>query len=585
MIKFFKKNWLIILILGLATFLRLFRITTNPVSLFGDELDVGYHAYSILKTGKDYQGNFMPLNFHSLAEWRTPLYLYSAVPTVALYGVSPLGVRLPAVLFGVFGIYGFYLLVAMLSKLGGFKEVSIGKLKLEHFAALFISLSPWHLQYSRAAFEVTMLLAFLIFGLYFFLRSIEEKGRYLWLSVALLVLTPSIYSTAKLFTPFLLVFIFLNWRKEIVSLAKKNLMVAVVVGLSLGLPVSYATLFGGGAQRAAYTSVFTDPTVISEVGSDRTRDFLMRGELVLGAKPTVLDRTFHNKFVRWFETISSNYLQSFSFDFLFSRGDPNPRHSPVGVGEFFKVEIIAFLLGLIFYFSSSTDKKIKRLLLFWLVIGALPAALTRDGGNHATRLILILPPLVFLIAYGFSTGYSKLTGNWQKVVVVLYGLLYLISFSYYFHLYHVHYPWDSERWWHAGFKDAIQSVKVIDSDYDKVIISMAGEPVWIFFSAWYQYPPNLWQESFPIGNDVELTGFGKISHIDKFYFGKFSVDGGSIYDLGKYIDSKTLYLAVAKEVPPNLIMEPERAPQDLRLLKSIAYPDGEPAFYLFAGTR
>src|SRR3989344_5692592 len=80
-------------ILLIASILRLWKLDEVPVSLFGDELEVGYQAYSILKTGKDYYGNPWPIHFHSLAEWRTPLYLYSAVPTVALFGISPLGVR------------------------------------------------------------------------------------------------------------------------------------------------------------------------------------------------------------------------------------------------------------------------------------------------------------------------------------------------------------------------------------------------------------------------------------------------------------------------------------------------------------
>lgn len=66
-------------IVVIASILRLFHLSQVPVSLFGDELDVGYQAYSILKTGRDYSGNYMPLHLQSLAEWRTPLYLYSAV--------------------------------------------------------------------------------------------------------------------------------------------------------------------------------------------------------------------------------------------------------------------------------------------------------------------------------------------------------------------------------------------------------------------------------------------------------------------------------------------------------------------------
>jgi len=64
-----------------------------------------------LKPVEDYNGNFMPLHFQSLAEWRTPLYLYSAVPTVALFGITPLGVRLPAVIFGFLNVWMVYLMV------------------------------------------------------------------------------------------------------------------------------------------------------------------------------------------------------------------------------------------------------------------------------------------------------------------------------------------------------------------------------------------------------------------------------------------------------------------------------------------
>lgn len=107
-----KKTLLVLIVIILiASFLRLWRIGEVPISLMGDELDLGYQAYSILKTGRDYSGNPWPIHFQSLAEWRTPLYLYSAVPTVALFGISPLGVRLPAAIFGVLGVLFFYLLV------------------------------------------------------------------------------------------------------------------------------------------------------------------------------------------------------------------------------------------------------------------------------------------------------------------------------------------------------------------------------------------------------------------------------------------------------------------------------------------
>ena len=54
------KNKLIILILGLALFLRLYQLGSLPISLFGDEIDAGYQAWSLATTLRDYRGHFLP---------------------------------------------------------------------------------------------------------------------------------------------------------------------------------------------------------------------------------------------------------------------------------------------------------------------------------------------------------------------------------------------------------------------------------------------------------------------------------------------------------------------------------------------
>lgn len=576
MAKINKKSKLILIaILLLAAVLRLWKITDIPVSLFGDELDVGYHAYSILKTGKDYSGNLLPLHFQSLAEWRTPLYLYTVVPTVALFGISPLGVRLPAVIFGILGIWGIYLLTNELVK----KKLGIWDLKFGILPALFLALSPWHIQYSRAAFEVTQLLAFLIFGLYFFFRSFDE-GKYLWISVALLVLTPLIYSTAKLFTPLLLVFLFVVWRKNIFEISKRHLFYALAAGFVLGGLTSYATLFSGGGQRFGYIGVFTDPALEPKIGAARQLDSDVRGDTASGLKPSFSDRFFHNKFEFWKENISDNYLQALSTDFLFIEGDPNPRHSPGGIGQFYKIEFFALLAGIALFFAGKESRKSKLLVSFWVLAGIIPSSLTRDGGNHATRLILILPPLVFLIAYGINKGLLLFKGKWRVLVGFGYAGLLLLSFIFYQHYYLVHYPWETEQWWHAGFEESIKSVKELEDDYERVIITMADEPAWIFFAGWYEYPPEKWQTEFPIGNDEVVDGFGKISHTGKFYFGPVQKNIG-IHGLHQYLGEDDLYLASAKEVAEDLVREPNKKPAGLELVRAISYPSGEPAFYLF----
>jgi len=564
-----KYKKLLLVILLIAGILRFWKISEVPVSLFGDELDVGYHAYSILKTGRDYSGNFMPIHFQSLAEWRTPLYLYSAVPTVALFGISPLGVRLPAAFFGVLGVWALFLLI---------KELTKNEL-IALVSSVVMAFSPWHIQYSRAAFEVTELLVFLLFGLYFFLKALKES-RYLWIAATFLTFTPWIYSTAKLFAPVLLLFLFTVWRKELLKFPRKDLVKAAVAGLLIGLPIAYSTLFGGGLQRAGHLSIFTDPTRETEVGVARQTDARMRGEMGEGLQPTAFDKLTHNKVTFWTERIVGNYLQAFSTEFLFVKGDLNLRHSIDGVGQFYWIEAVTLLMGVILFFTKYKDRRAKLFLAFWILFGVVPSAITRDGGRHATRLILILPPLVFLTAFGLVEGLSLIKFPLRKLAAIAYLGIWILEFGFYQHNFWIHNPWNAERWWHAGFKESILTIKEIDKDYDRIIISMAGEPAWIFFAGWYEYPPDKWHEGFPFKKQF-VEGFGEISFIDKFFFGTPDADI-EIYGLARVIDSRTLYMANAKEIGANLIREPSRTPEELVLIKAIAYPSGEPAFYLFS---
>lgn len=577
-----KSKYYLILILLVATFLRLWKLSEVPVSMFGDELDVGYHAFNILKTGRDYSGNFMPLHFQSLAEWRTPLYLYSSVPTVAIFGISPLGVRLPAALFGILGVFGIYLLVKEMLICGkrgkDLDSKYLVKTELTSLtSALLMALSPWHIQYSRAAFEVTQLLVFYIFGIYFFFRSLRN-GKWLWVSGSLLVLTPMVYSSAKLFTPILLVLLFTIWFREILRMEKKHIFYALVGMLILGLPTVYTTFWGGGAQRFGYISVFTDPTREMEVGVKRELAAHVRGETGVGLEPTLMDKVFYNKFTFWGDKIIDNYFQPFSSEFLFIKGDLNLRHSIEGVGQFYMVEAIALMLGLVLFFGKYNNKKIKIFIALWIILGVLPSAITRDGGRHATRLILILPPLAFLISYGLSDIYYRLKKPYKAIFVLSYILLFVINFINYQNLYWRENPWYSERWWHSGYKEAILSVKELEDQYDEVLITMSNEPAWIFFGAYMEYDPNRWQEVKPDSNWVDDNRYGRITTIDKYYFVS---PKGQLYDWGRDLEEGVLVLSSEKDVGIDLVKEPERTPGDLTLIKSITYPSGLPAFYLF----
>ncbi len=562
MTKFFKTSLVLVLIILVAAFLRLYNLDKVPVSLFGDEVDLGYQAYSVLTTGRDYMGNFLPMHFQSLTEYRTSLYLYSAIPTVALFGVSPLGVRLPAAIFGILSILGIYLLV---SEISSKKQVGL-------IAAAVLSITPWHLQYSRAGFEVTEMIGLYIFGIYFFLRSLKN-GRWLIPAAVCLGLTPWVYSTAKLFLPLTVLAIVLIWGKQLWKLPRKYLIWSVVIFTLVVGPFAWNTVFGGGTQRIEGISIFTDPIIEGKIGFDRQNDIKVGGNTW-----SSLSKLFHNKVTVDSKTFFDNYFQAFSTDFLFINGDPNSRQSSGG-GELYKTLLVFLILGFVGSVSLIENSKFRQFIFFWLIASPIPSALTLGGGTHATRLILMLPVLVILISVGIYWTFVKLKTHkiYFKGALIATVLLIGLEFVLYGHQYLLHYPWDSEKMWHAGIEEMVKQAVAESPHYRKVVFSMADEPIPKFFLGWSEYPPNKFRQQYPFPKQF-WPGFGNVERLDNYYFTAAGTEP-NLYELGHFLSDDSLYIATQKEVKFDLILEPQRVPNDLKLIKTILYPSGDPAFY------
>ena len=97
----------IILVLGFL--LRIVDIPNNPRALYGDELTLVYDAYSILKTGHDQKGNFLPITFE-MAGGRPGGYVYATIPFVAIFGPNAVAARSVSILSGLGSILLIYLL-------------------------------------------------------------------------------------------------------------------------------------------------------------------------------------------------------------------------------------------------------------------------------------------------------------------------------------------------------------------------------------------------------------------------------------------------------------------------------------------
>ena len=95
-----KNKYLFLgLIVALGVILRFFNLSTNPPSLYWDEVSQGYNSYSILQTGRDEHGEFLPLaRFIAYGDYKAPVYIYLDVPFIAVFGKTTLAVRFPSAL-------------------------------------------------------------------------------------------------------------------------------------------------------------------------------------------------------------------------------------------------------------------------------------------------------------------------------------------------------------------------------------------------------------------------------------------------------------------------------------------------------
>lgn len=540
----------------LGGFLRLWQLDKLPVSLFGDEIDVGVHAYSILKTGKDYYSNTFPIMFRSFAESRLPIPIYLAVPFIALFGLNEWGVRLGMAIMGIFGLVGFFLLCKELF------GIRVGLI-----AVFLLSISPWHLQYSRQANDAGAVLTLTIFAVWLFLKGLKNYTLML-LSAVMFSLTFYSYSIAAIFTPLIGLSLLIIYREQIKKISRLRLFMVALVVLLLILPYIKFTFLGVSSERFSKISVEADQTLIDEITKRRVQS------------DSPLTPIFQNRLTVSANEIIKNYLKSYSTDFLFVNGDPNLRQSIGGFGELFLFNIPLLLFGFVVLVMTITKSPLNMgylLIVVWLLIAPLPSALTRDGSFHASRLILLLPALLVICAWGLNYLFSNFKkNNFIKIVtlaIFLFGISNIFGYTY---RYIVEWPHDSWRFWHSGFKETLTFVKTIDHQYSRVYFNNTYEPMLPRFLFWYSYDPALFQKQFQDDKHIEdiVPGFNGFKLGEKYYF----VEIPKPYQ--KLINKDYLLVASARDdIPlPEMINSAE-----VKLLKTIYSPTNEPIFYVLSG--
>lgn len=182
----------ILLILGAV--LRLALLGEVPDGMHQDESLTAWNAFAMFHEGIDSAGHVWPVYLAGWGDGQSALYVWLTVQLLFLTGghISPFVARLPQAVVGILTLIAVYGIVRRL--LG--REAALWSL-------FTLSICPWHVMMCRWGLEANFAPGFLIFGLYFFVRGLEDK-RFLPLSAVFYGFSLYCYAVIWLIVPLIL---------------------------------------------------------------------------------------------------------------------------------------------------------------------------------------------------------------------------------------------------------------------------------------------------------------------------------------------------------------------------------------------
>ncbi len=557
--KHFKKYYhyyLISFIVLIAILLRFYQLGNVPISPDWDEASLGYNAYSILMTGHDEYGKFLPPVIESFGDYKPALYSYLAIPSIAMFGLSVFAVRLPGAIMGVVAVIATYFLVDELFK----------RKKLALLSSFFLAISPWSLQFSRVAFEAALGDTFVVLTVLFFLKGLK-KTWFLYLSVICAALNLYIYQSEKVFSPLIFLLLVIIFNKQILLKSRKILLALIVTGIIFSAPMVIFTISNSKSlERLTATDIFATYNPYAKPVT-----------WLLGMTPMenlqdkqnhdVLGLLLDNRKVILTEQILSNYLMHFNPNWLLMPDNTAPRHHAPQMGLIYLSDFVFLLIGIYSLFYLNVDRRSKWLIFGWFLLSPVPASVTIEV-PHAVRTLNFLPTFQIFISLGLLTSFEFIKNKYgQKIslfALAVFILVLMFNVAFYLDNYFVQYNYYNSQDWQYGYAKLVPYLQSQQNNYKKIIVSNAVplDQSYIFFLFYLKYPPSRYQHI------SETLG----SHYTQDHaFGKFEFRPISVRELKQPVKGY-LYVIGANQIT-----------KGDNILKTIDYLNNQPAIFVIKG--
>lgn len=523
------KYLLIFCLIIIAGFLRFYKLSEFPVQLDHDEISQLYDTESIVKTGRDVYGNFLPLAFPSTGDYKIGHYIYISTIPYLIFGHKEFTIRIASAFFGTFTVLAVFLFTYSFS----------GEFWIALISGALVAITPSEIFYSRKSFENVIGVSLVFFGLYYLFNSLSEnkKNFFSFVGVLFLVMAMYVYTSHTIVVPLLILSFFAVFRKQI---GIEKLILPTVFGILLVIPLGLLTLTNPDLRfRAA--SVFIN------------QDLNLLHKISISSSPikTSVDYVF------------LRYLNQFNPSYIFGNGLDFTNQGLLGMGPLLFIEFPLLIIGIIFIIRTKYISRTKKTFLFFLgVLPMIPSALTFEQFSPH-RAMLEFTVLSMISGYGLFWVFKS-----KKWLTYLFLPLIIINFIYFLHMYTVNYPYEKSQQIHFPFKEISIYAWSSYANFDSIIIDPVygqAAPVYgvatQYYLAYYgNYPPDKFQRDLKIKPDG-IT-------FDKFYIRK--VDWRKDQNL-----KKTLIIASPWEIPLDQI-------DKSKIIKTFSFFDGQIAFYAVA---
>jgi 4-amino-4-deoxy-L-arabinose transferase-like glycosyltransferase len=494
------KKVQIFLLIGisiLSLFLNTFKKNISPPCFTSDEAAFSYNSYSILNTGKDEYGNFLPIRLKSFNDFKMPVYSYLSIPLIKIFGLNENGARALNDLIALLLPAAVFLLAKEL-----FNKNSISLL-----SSFIISLILGLHIIGRQAHEAYLTVFLTTLSSLFFIRSLKKLS-FLNVSLFLVLLLISFFSyqSSRLFGIYFFIYatvFLLSSAAKQINKQKKLLFLTAIIATGF--------LF-------LITDLIFSPTRLKNLFIFNNQGIhLITHEL----RTEGGNRIFYNKASVGLKEILFNHMKYFSPQFLTISGDENKRFGFTGMSPMTPIEYLFIFIGIYYLFKNK--EKWKNFIVSLLLISPFSASLSW-ADLSLTRSLFVFIPIAIICSYGFvwfiKFCKEKRLTYFVYATVFIYFVLLFYSWDFYLN----HYPKREIviRSMQCGYKELVSYVKQNYDKFDSFYITKENGMPYIFFLFYLNYPPEKYQKQAQLSSP-DIYGFGQVEKFDKFTF-SFSED-------------------------------------------------------------